>query len=212
MAAPQISCNDGRSNQFCSELTGHVPALRSLAKLLTRNEDAAADLTQETLARAWAGRFTFAPGTNLKAWLFTIMRNQFRSEMRRAWRQIPWDQETAERISAPRDEQHWSIELADAARAINTLSSRQREAVILTGVGGLSSEDVGVTMGCRTTAVKSRVCRARHAMRSMLDGTAPLRTKRSAAGGDTMTHLAAELHRLLSNSANTRTSETRALA
>lgn len=196
MTVKQIAEARSIAGSFSAEMAKHIPALRRAARLLTRNEEAAADLTQETLAKAWAARFTFSAGTNLKAWLFTIMRNQFRSEMRRAWRQTPWDQESAERISAPRGEQYWSIELEDVARAIGTLSSRQREALILAGVGCLSSEQVGAIMGCRTTAVKSRVSRARHAIRSMLDGTVPLKKSRSEASQDTIEVLMRQLHSL----------------
>lgn len=188
---------------FSTEIARHIPALQRGAKILTRNEEAAADLTQETLAKAWAARSTFAAGTNLKAWLFTIMRNQFRSEMRRSWRQMAWDQESAERIPAPRDEQTWSIELEDAARAIGALSRRQREALILAGLGGLSSEDIGAVMDCRRTAVKSRVCRARHAVTSMLDGTAPIRKRRTDAGHHSVDDLVHELHRLMAGTAST---------
>ena len=199
MTITQIAEARSIAGSFSAEMAKHIPALRRAARLLTRNQEAAADLTQETLAKAWAARSTFSAGTNLKAWLFTIMRNQFRSEMRRAWRQMPWDQESAERISAPRDEQHWSIELKDVTRAIGTLSSRQRQAVILAGVGCLSSEQVGAIMGCRTTAVKSRVCRARHAIRSMLDGSLPLKTSRSEARQDTIEDLIGQLHLLRGN-------------
>src|SRR6202035_4073195 len=93
------------SRIFTAEIAKLIPALRSFARLLYRNDESAADLTQETLAKAWQARGSFAPGTNLKAWLFTIMRNQFDSEGRRAWRQMPWDQESAERVPAPAAEQ-----------------------------------------------------------------------------------------------------------
>lgn len=186
----------GDAESFSREIATCIPALRRGARLLTRNDDAAADLTQETLAKAWAARFTFTPGTNLKGWLFTIMRNQFRSEMRRAWRRVPWDDERGVRIPAARDEQNWSVELKDAARAIAALSRRQREAVILAGVGGFSTEEVAAISSCRITAVKSRVSRARHTMRSMLDGTAPLRTGRSDTSGNSIDDLTRQLQQL----------------
>lgn len=169
----------GKAHSFEVEIARQIPALRSLAKLLTRHEEAAADLTQETLAKAWKARSSFAAGTSLRAWLFTIMRNQFRSDARRAWRQVAWDQETAERIPAPAGEQLWAIELDDTVRAIAALSKRQRDALILAGLGGLSSEDAGTVIDCRATAIKSRVSRARQAVRSMLEGKEPLKAKRS---------------------------------
>jgi RNA polymerase sigma-70 factor (ECF subfamily) len=167
---------DGES--FTIEMAKLIPSLRSLAKVLYRNDESAADLTQETLAKAWQARGSFAPGTNLRAWLFTIMRNQFRSEARRAWRQMPWDEQAAERIPGPRAEQIWTLELKDTARAMKSLSKRQRDALILAAVGGLSSEDAASVLGSRPTAVKSRVSRARQAMLSMLDGRAPLKPGR----------------------------------
>ena len=173
------SANSREPEPFGVEIAKQIPALRSLARLLTRNEEAAADLTQDTLAKAWKARRSFAPGTNLKAWLFTIMRNHFRSEARRSWRQVAWDQETAERIPAPGAEQLWAIELEDTVRAIGALSKRQRDALILAGVGGLSSEEAGTIIDCRATAIKSRVSRARHAIHSMLEGKEPLKSKRS---------------------------------
>ena len=119
------------------------------------------------------------------------MRNQFRSEARRAWRQMPWDEQAAERIPTPGAEQIWMLELKDTVRALKSLSKRQREALILAGVGGLSSEDSAAMLDCRPTAVKSRVSRAREAMRSMLEGRAPLKSRRDK--GDVIAELAGEL-------------------
>lgn len=187
---------DGES--FTAEMAKLIPSLRSLARLLYRNEESAADLTQETLAKAWAARGSFAPGTNLRAWLFTIMRNQFRSEARRAWRQMPWDEQAAERIPAPHGEQVWALELKDTLRAMQALPKRQREAVILAGAGGLSSEDAASALNCRPTALKSRVSRARQAMHSMLDGKMPLRAARDK--GDAIEKLTRELAQLSAQS------------
>ncbi len=196
MVAAQFVYGRDGAKSFSGQLAHHIPALRRFARRLTRNEESAADLTQETQAKAWAARNSYAPGTNLKAWLLAIMRNQFRSEMRRAWRQAPWDQEAAERIPSGVDQQTWSIELADAARAISSLSRRQREALILSGLGGFSGDDVGAIVRCGRAAAKSRVSRARHAVASMLDGTEPLKTGRNRASHDLLNDLLGELRRL----------------
>ena len=82
-----------------------IPFLRAFARSLTGNQESADDLAQETLVKAWQSRATFIPGTNLKAWLFTILRNQFYSDRRRAWRQAPWDQDAAERIPGGGEDQ-----------------------------------------------------------------------------------------------------------
>jgi RNA polymerase sigma-70 factor, ECF subfamily len=198
----QIADDRHNAESFGREIAKHIPRLRKHAKFLTRNDESAADLTQDTLAKAWAARSRFAEGSNLKAWLLTIMRNHFRSEMRRAWRQLPWDQESAERISAPRDEQNWSIELTDASRAIGTLSKRQREALLLAAVGGLSIEEVGAIARCGTSAAKSRVCRARQTMRSMLDGSLPLETRRSGERRNTIDDFMHQLHMLTANASS----------
>src|SRR5579864_7012311 len=97
-------------SRFAADIASFIPALNGFARLLYRDPESAADLTQETLAKAWKARASFAPGTNLKGWLFAIMHNQFRSEARRAWRQVPWDQAAAEAIPAPPSQQVWSIE------------------------------------------------------------------------------------------------------
>ena len=128
--------NDG--GDFKTELLGLIPFLRAFARSLTGNQEGADDLAQETLVKAWQSRATFIPGTNLKAWLFTILRNQFYSDRRRAWRQAPWDQEAAERIPGGGEDQVFSAQLSDTARALRVLSDEQREALILVGAGGFS--------------------------------------------------------------------------
>ncbi len=81
---------DEEPQDFKTELLGLVPFLRAFARSLTGNQEAPIDLAQEALVKAWQSRDSFVPGTNLKAWLFTILRNQFYSDRRRAWRQAPW--------------------------------------------------------------------------------------------------------------------------
>src|ERR1041385_2974538 len=83
-------------DSFKAELLELVPYLRAFARSLSRRHEGADDLAQEALVKAWQSRDSFVPGTNLKAWLFTILRNQFYSERRRAWRQVPWDAENAD--------------------------------------------------------------------------------------------------------------------
>src|ERR1700761_4300292 len=170
----QTSKPDNNNSDFKTELLGLVPFLRAFARSLTGNQEAADDLAQETLVKAWQSRATFAPGTNLKAWLFTILRNQFYSDRRRAWRQAPWDQDAAERIPGASEEQAWAAELSDTARALTSLSDEQREALILVGAGGFSYEDAAAICHCAVGTVKSRVARARKALIAILDGQGKL--------------------------------------
>jgi RNA polymerase sigma-70 factor, ECF subfamily len=183
---PTHSGNSGHADSdagFSAELLRLIPKLRLWARRLYRDDEAAADLAQETLAKAWQARRSFARGTKLEAWLLTIMRNQFRSEFRRSWRKIPWNQEAAEQIPGARDEQIWNAELSDATRALGSLSKRQREALILTDVGGFSSEEAAALSHCRPTAVKSRASRARRSLVAMMKGDEPIPSRTRPAPG-----------------------------
>ena len=104
-SAPSAHAPKAENPDFKTELLSLVPFLRAFARSLTGNQEAADDLAQETLVKAWQSRASFIPGTNLKAWLFTILRNQFYSDRRRAWRQAPWDQDAAERIPGGGEDQ-----------------------------------------------------------------------------------------------------------
>jgi RNA polymerase sigma-70 factor, ECF subfamily len=135
-------------------------------------------------------------GSNLKAWLFTILRNQFYSDRRRAWRQAPWDESAAERVPVAKGEQTWAVQLSDTARALRALPAEQREALILVGAGGFSYEDAASISNCAVGTVKSRVARARKALISALDGKGPLPDEPRLAGRDATNEIMAQLDRL----------------
>jgi RNA polymerase sigma-70 factor (ECF subfamily) len=118
------------------------------------------------------------------------MRNQFRSDARRSWRQVAWDENAAERISAPPNEQFHTVELADAARALSNLPHGQRDALLLIGVGGFSGEEAAALCHCRSAAVKSRMSRGRQALLSMLEGEQALPCRRPAPGAAAETIIA----------------------
>ncbi|HVZ68297.1 MAG TPA: sigma-70 family RNA polymerase sigma factor [Rhizomicrobium sp.] len=183
-------------DDFKTELLALIPFLRAFARSLCGNPETADDLAQETLVKAWQSRDTFIPGTNLKAWLFTILRNQFYSDRRRAWRQVPWDQESAERIPASREDQNWAAELSDTARALRSLSDEQREALILVGAGGFSYEDAAAICHCAVGTVKSRVARARRALINILDGKEKLQASTRPSSGDAAKEIMSQLDRL----------------
>src|ERR1043166_2441938 len=187
---------DEGSGDFKNELLALIPFLRAFARSLTGNQEGADDLAQETLVKAWQSRATFIPGTNLKAWLFTILRNQFYSDRRRAWRQAPWDQEAAERIPGSAGEQSWAAELSDTARALSCLSAEQREALILVGAGGFSYEDAAKICDCAVGTVKSRVARARKSLIAILDGEERLPQATQPTEGDAANEIMAQLDRL----------------
>jgi RNA polymerase sigma-70 factor (ECF subfamily) len=197
LSTSRAASNAAGGDPFKTDLLGLIPFLRAFARSLTGNPESADDLAQETLVKAWQSRDTFIPGTNLKAWLFTILRNQFYSDRRRAWRQAPWDQEAAENIPGARDTQGWAAELSDTARALRSLSDEQREALILVGAGGFSYEDAAAICNCAVGTVKSRVARARKALMSLLDGEEALPEQRRQGEGDAANEIMAELDRLV---------------
>jgi RNA polymerase sigma-70 factor, ECF subfamily len=162
------------SSQFQRELIALIPHLRRFSRALCGRRAIAEDMAQEALAKAWRSRDGFEPGTNLKAWLFTILRNEFCSHARRGWRETHWDSEEGESVAAPANEQEWAMYLSDAARALGGLSNGQREALILVGAGGFSYEDAAEICGTAMGTVKSRVARARVALSKILDGDEPL--------------------------------------
>lgn len=149
-------------------LIAAVPNLRAFAISLCGDADRADDLVQETLVKAWQGQSTFIEGTNLKAWLFTILRNTYFSECRKRRREVKDpDGEMASRL-AVHPEQHGHMDMADFRHAMTQLSDDQREALILIGAEGFSYEEVSRICGCAVGTVKSRVNRARNRLGELL--------------------------------------------
>jgi len=162
------------SAQFERDLVALIPHLRAFSRMLCGKRTIAEDMAQEALAKAWRARDSFQPGTNLKAWLFTILRNEFYSHTRRAWRETRWDADLGEHIPGPACEQEWAMELCDTARALDELPESQRKALILIAAGGFSYDDAAQISGIPAGTVKSRVARARVAILKILDGDKPL--------------------------------------
>jgi RNA polymerase sigma-70 factor (ECF subfamily) len=140
---------------------GAVPSLRAFAISLSGNVDRADDLVQETLLRALANIDSFQPGTNMSAWLFTILRNHFRSEYRKRRREVEdADGRYAETLKS-QPEQYGQVEFREFREALNQLPQDQREALILVGASGFSYEEAANICGCAVGTIKSRVNRAR---------------------------------------------------
>jgi RNA polymerase sigma-70 factor (ECF subfamily) len=181
---------------FREKLIDLIPFLRAFARTLSGHRDEADDLCQEALAKAWQSRGTFEPGTNLKAWLFMILRNQFYSEKRRAWRQKPWDEATAEQTLVTSGTQHASIALSDVSRAMRLLPHEQREALILVGAGGFAYEEAAKICGCALGTIKSRVARARRTLEGVMSGTGPQPSGVRPAVGEAANEILAQLDTL----------------
>src|ERR1700730_2973003 len=145
-----------------------LPSLRAFAISLSGNVDRADDLVQETLLRALANIDSFEPGANLPAWLFTILRNLFRSEYRKRRREVEdSDGRFAETLKT-HPEQNSHIEFQEFQQALAKLPPDQREALILIGASGFSYEETAEICGCAVGTVKSRVNRARVKLAELL--------------------------------------------
>jgi RNA polymerase sigma-70 factor, ECF subfamily len=142
-------------------LVSVIPNLRAFAISLSGDYHLADDLVQETLLKAWTHRDKFETGTNLRAWLFTILRNTYFSEFRKRRREVQdVDGEKAGQLATP-PEQYGHLDLFDFQVAMKLLSSDQREALLLVGAEGFSYEEAAEICGCAIGTVKSRVNRAR---------------------------------------------------
>lgn len=151
------------------QLIVHLPALRAFAVSLTRNGPAADDLVQETILRAWSSFARFTPGTNLRAWLFTILRNSFYSDLRKHRREVRDSEGVfAARLSQKPDHDA-SLTMRDFQRGFEKLIDEQREALVLVGALGFSYEEAAITIGCALGTVKSRVNRGRKRLAELLD-------------------------------------------
>ena len=154
-------------------LLAQIPSIRAFALSLTGNRDRADDLVQETLMKAWAAAASFQEGTSLRAWLYTIMRNNFYSEHRKRWREVQ-DVDgiaAAGLISLPA--QHGHLDLADFRVALARLPADQREALILIGASGFSYEEAAVICGVAIGTIKSRVNRARQRLMQQMAVDSP---------------------------------------
>ena len=149
------------SNSLRDELLSVIPSLRAFALSLTKTGDRADDLVQETVMKAWNKFHLFQEGTNLKAWLFTIMRNEFYSQMRKRGREVQDSEGVLASQLAIHPEQQGHMDLEDFRAAVEALPSDQREALMLVGANGFSYEEAAEIAGVAMGTIKSRVSRAR---------------------------------------------------
>jgi RNA polymerase sigma-70 factor (ECF subfamily) len=154
---------------FKTGLLSAVPSLRAFAVSLSQNSDRADDLVQETLVKAWDKQASFQPGTNLKAWLFTILRNEFYSQMRKRGREVQDTDGAMTARMAVHPSQHGSLDLDDFRAALEKLPEDQREAIILIGASGFSYEEAAEICHCAVGTIKSRVSRARARLQELLN-------------------------------------------
>ncbi len=149
---------------FKQELIALRPSLRAFAHSLCGGPQQAEDLAQETLLNAWKSRHSYQAGTSIKAWCFTILRNEFYSIKRREWRRPSLDPDVAAQTLKSNDGHRKRLELLTLRNALEELPDQQREAVLLIGVGGLSYREAAQICGCAVGTLKSRVSRGRQAL------------------------------------------------
>lgn len=154
---------------FRQNLVEIIPSLRAFARGLCGNRDLADDLAQETLAKAWAARASFTPGTNFKAWMFRILRNHFYTTANVARRFVLMDPHATADLVSVQPLQGSERAVRDIMAGLATLPPAQREALVLLE-SGLHWDEIAMIAGCPIGTIKSRITRGRAALRLYLEG------------------------------------------
>lgn len=154
--------------EFRDKLVAELPSLRAFAASLCGSLTTADDLVQDTLLKAWSNSDKFETGTNLRAWLFTILRNTYFSLYRKRSREVQDSEGTYAQRLATHGAQDGHVDLADFRKALALLNEEQREALILVGASGMSYEEAAEVCGVALGTIKSRVNRARAKLAQIL--------------------------------------------
>jgi RNA polymerase sigma-70 factor, ECF subfamily len=149
-------------------LVGHLPSLRAFAMSLTRNRAAADDLVQDTVVKAWTNIDKFDAGTNLQAWLFTILRNTYYSSLRKRRREVADPDGLHAQNLFVKPDHDGRLAFGDFQRAFDQLSPEHREVLTLVGASGFSCEEAAELMGVAIGTVKSRASRARRRLADLM--------------------------------------------
>lgn len=150
------------------ELVDHLPAMRAFAISLTRNSSVADDMVQDTLIKAWTNIDKFEPGTNMRAWLFTILRNTYYSSRRKTKREVADVDGVFTESLAEKPAHDGHMQMADFRKALAKLNDEQREALLLIGASGFSYEEAAEMCGVAVGTIKSRTNRARAQLAQIL--------------------------------------------
>ena len=174
-----------RTEDFKDGLIREIPNLRAFAASLSGSMQLADDLVQDTLLKAWGNSDKFEPGTSLRAWLFTILRNTYYSLYRKRGREVQDSEGTYAERMATHGNQESHLDLADFRKALAKLPEEQREVLIMVGATGLSYEEAADICGVAIGTIKSRVNRARTKLAELLsigsiDDLGPGRTNAAA--------------------------------
>jgi RNA polymerase sigma-70 factor, ECF subfamily len=171
----------GGTDEFSKALIAAIPGLRAFGISLTSNAERADDLVQETMLKAWKSFKSFEPGSNMRAWLYTILRNEFYTQLRKRKREVEdADGVFAARLSVPGGQES-HLDMEDMRAALSKLPPDQREAIILVGASGFSYEEAAEICVVAVGTIKSRVSRARTRLTELLLPPEEVAAKRPAA-------------------------------
>ena len=156
----------------------HIPRLRRYARALTGDRGMADDLVQDTLERAWNKLHLWRRGSDLRAWLFTVMHNVFINQLRSraAYQVVPLDESELNTTERPRQTDR--LEIRDLDMALRKLPDEQREVLLLVALEQLSYEETARALGIPIGTVMSRLSRARERLRRLVGGPADSATLR----------------------------------
>lgn len=153
----------------CDNVLQHIPALRAYSRALCKNLSNAEDLVQETLLRAIEYAHQYKAGTNMRAWLFTIMRSRFLTNCHKSARERTGDVACVSAQPTSQAGQEWHMRVVETQAVLHDMPAHYREAIILVGALGESYIDAARIMDCGIGTVKSRVNRARAILRDALE-------------------------------------------
>jgi RNA polymerase sigma-70 factor (ECF subfamily) len=174
---------------FRRDLVTHLPHLRAVARALTGHRDRADDLVNDTVLKALSAEAQFQPGTYLKAWLMTILRNHYINGLRRTRIEVETIGDIPESALPSAPNQEHVVEVNEVANALQRMSVEHREILVLVSAAGLSYEEASEVCGCAVGTIKSRLNRARTELKKVLaksrglageprqDGTIPTGTR-----------------------------------
>lgn len=164
-----VPSKGGKDLNWRDSVVELIPALRAFAWSLSHNSSDADDLVQDTLIKAWTNRDKFEPGTNLRAWLFTILRNTYYTAAVRRRREVRDETGKYAATLSTGPTQDWSLAIRSLQAALAQLPDEHREALILVGAAGLTYEEAAEVCGCALGTIKSRVNRARARLLKLME-------------------------------------------
>jgi RNA polymerase sigma-70 factor (ECF subfamily) len=156
------------ASAFRTELVAHLPHVRAVARALTGHRDRADDLVNDTILKALSAEAQFQPGTHLKAWLMTILRNHYINGLRRNRIEVETIGEIPEGALPTAPNQDNVVEVSEIAAALQLMSIEHREILVLVSAAGLSYEEASDVCGCAVGTIKSRLNRARGELKRVL--------------------------------------------